>query len=400
MPKALFFNVPGHGHVNPSLPLVAELTQRGHQIIYFITEGYRARVEAAGAIYRPYTTIQDDYFESRGLSGQVPQQVSYALISTTEEILPELLEAARVEQPDYILFDGMCPWGYMVARILQLPAVASLSLPALSSPPPRAMLSLLLLFLPLIFRDFGKGMAANKRANALTKGYGLPPFGMVGIMNNIGDLSISYTSAEFQPFAHTVDPSVRFIGWTVNDTAPTQPISFEHLQGRRLIYVSLGTLNNRDVRFFKSCIEAFAGSEYFVMMSTGKGIRPDAFDSLPENVAVYEWLPQIEVLKRAALFISHGGMNSVHESLYFGVPLLVVPQQAEQTINGMRAAELCAGLMLKPRQASADAIRQHAARLLNEPHFKTEAERVGETLRTAGGAARAADEIEALLKNR
>lgn len=400
MAKALFFNVPGHGHVNPSLPLVAELVRREHQIIYFISEGYRARVEAAGAVYRPYATIHDDYFDGRGLSGSVPQKVAYELITTTEEILPELLETTRAENPDYILFDGMCPWGYMVARILGLPAIASLALPPVAAPPTRAMLNLLPLFLtllPVIFRDFGNGLAANKRAKALTKHYGLPSFGMIGIMNNLGDISISYTAADFQPYADTVHKSVRFVGWTVNETAANEPFSFEHLQGRRLIYVSMGTLNNDDIGFFKMCIEAFTGGDHFVMMTTGGRIQPDAFGTLPENVAVYEWVPQVEVLKRAALFISHGGMNSVHDSLYFGVPLLVVPQQFEQTINAMRVVELGAGLMLKKGQVNTQAIRDSAMRLLTESHFKAEAEHIGDSLRSAGGAVRAADEVEGLL---
>ncbi len=403
MAKALFFNVPGHGHVNPSLPLVAELVRRGHQIIYFISEGYRARVEAAGAVYRPYATIHDDYFDGRGLSGSVPQQVAYELITTTEEILPNLLETTRAANPDYILFDGMCPWGYMVARTLGLPAIASLALPPVAAPPPRAMLNLLPLFLtllPMLFRDFGKGLEANKRAKALTKHYNLPPFGMVGIINNVGDISISYTSAEFQSFADSAHKSVRFVGWTVNETPANEPFSFERLQGRRLIYVSMGTLNNDDIGFFKMCIEAFAGGDHFVMMTTGGRIQPDAFGTLSENVAVYEWVPQIEVLKRAALFISHGGMNSVHDSLYFGVPLLVVPQQFEQTTNAMRVVELGAGLMLKAKQVNAQAIRDSAVRLLTESHFKTEAEHIGDTLRSAGGAVRAADEVEALLQRR
>src|SRR6476661_3360890 len=123
MPKALFFNVPGHGHVNPSMPLVAELVKRGHHITYFITEGFRAKVEATGAEFHPYKGVPNDYFEAKGLHGGVPQTVAYELMSTTETMLPDLLETARALQPDYILFDGMCPWGCMVARILKLPAV-------------------------------------------------------------------------------------------------------------------------------------------------------------------------------------------------------------------------------------------------------------------------------------
>jgi MGT family glycosyltransferase len=400
MPKALFFNVPGHGHINPSLPLITELTQRGHRIIYFVTEGYRTGVEAVGAVFRPYTIIDDDYFDVRGLSGSVPQHVAHALISTSAEILPDLLDIARAEQPDYILFDGMCPWGSLVAQILHLPSVASLALSPMVSIPPGALLKLLPLFLPLIFKDFRTGLEATRRAKLLARHYNLAPFRIMGIMNNLGDLSLSYTSSEFQPYSDTAAPSVRFVGWTLNESPGNEQFSFEQVQERRLIYVSLGTLNNNDIAFFKACIEAFAGSEHFVIMTTGKRISPSAFGTLPENIAIYGWVPQVEVLRRASLFISHGGLNSIHDSLYLGIPLLLVPQQAEQTLNAMRVVELGAGLMFKERQVNVQTIRHYAARLLNEPNFKVEANRIGDTFRAAGGAARAADEIENLLNKR
>jgi MGT family glycosyltransferase len=390
--------VPGHGHVIPSLPFVDELTRRGHQIIYFCAEGYRAGIEAAGAEFRAYSGVEDDYFESRGLSGSVPQRVAYQLITTSAEILPELLEIAHAEKPDAIFFDSLCPWGWMVARILKLPAITSLVLPPITSPPPLEMLKMLPVFLPVMFRDIGKGFEASRRARALTDKYHLPPYRMtVYILNNIGDLTISYTSREFQVYADTVPSSVRFVGWTLNETPSNGAFSFEGVKGRKLVYISLGTLNNDDIGFFKTCIEAFTGSEYYVIMTTGKRIRPEAFGALPENIAIFQWVPQVEVVKQAAMFISHGGLNSIHDSLYLNVPMLLVPQQSEQTLNAMRVVELGAGLMLKKPQMNAQTIRESARRLLTEDRFKAAAARVGETFRTAGGAAKAADEVEALV---
>jgi MGT family glycosyltransferase len=402
MPKALFFNVPAHGHVNPSLPLAAELTRRRHAITYFITSGYRAKVEATGATFQSYATVQDDYFDLRGLSGSVPGKVAYELITTTGEILPELLDSARKMQPDYILYDGMCPWGYMVARILRLPAVASLALLPLYTPPPRDMLNwkMLRVFAPMFLRDFDKGLEANRRARALGKQYGIPALGLATMLNSPADLAISYTSSYFQPYADSVSDTVRFVGRTIDETLPAEPFRLEQAQGRPLIYVSLGTLNNDDVGFFRTCIEALTGSNYFVVMTTGNRISPESFGALPENIAIYGWVPQVEVLKQAALFISHAGLNSIHDGLYFGVPLLLVPQQGEQIRNAMRVVELGAGLMLEKGQVNTESIRASAVRLLTDAHFKVEARRTGDTFRAAGGMARAADEIEALLRQR
>ena len=117
-------------------------------------------------------------------------------------------------------------------------------------------------------------------------------------------------------------------------------------------------------------------------------------------MAVHSWVPQAQVLKRVALFVTHGGLGSVLDGLYCGMPLLVVPQQEEQLLTARRVVELGAGLLLQKGDVTVEAVRTHAARLLAELAFAREAGRVGETLRTAGGVAYAADEIERLLSAR
>ena len=119
--KAIFFSIPASGHVNPSLPLTAELVRRGETIIYYGTENFRAKIEATGATFRAYHHFGDDYFERHGLSGANPPQAAAVMIAGTRQMLPDLLAITRAEQPDYIIYDSMCPWGALVARILRLP---------------------------------------------------------------------------------------------------------------------------------------------------------------------------------------------------------------------------------------------------------------------------------------
>jgi MGT family glycosyltransferase len=139
------------------------------------------------------------------------------------------------------------------------------------------------------------------------------------------------------------------------------------------------------------------GRDEFVLISTGNRFEAEAFGALPANVAVHAWVPQADVLKRAALFVTHAGLGSVHDGLYCGVPLLLVPQQAEQSLTARRVVALGAGLIIKKGEVTVETMRGHAAQLLAEPRFAHEAKRVGETLRAAGGMARAAEEIEGLL---
>lgn len=395
MPKAIFYNVPAHGHINPSLPLVRELVARGHTVIYYATEQYRAVIEPTGAQFRAYSGIEDDYFKRFGLHPGVFWRVAYYLITTTGEMLPALLDAARAEAPDYMLYDGMCSWGYFVARVLGVPAITSLSLLPMSAPPARDMLALLPLLSAMTINP-GLGIQAGRRSKALARQYGVKSLGIFGITNAYGDLCISYTSRGFLSWTLRDADKVRFVG-RVPDEQPDDSFSFERVQGRPLIYVSLGTVNNDDIGVFRACIEAFGGSDFYVILSTGGGVALDALGPLPDNVAVYPWVPQAAVLKRAALFVTHCGVNSSHDALCFGVPMLLLPQQGDQVFVAMILEKLGAGLSLKKKQVNASALREMAVKLLSEPGYRTQAAQIGTSIREAGGASKAADEIEALL---
>jgi MGT family glycosyltransferase len=109
-------------------------------------------------------------------------------------------------------------------------------------------------------------------------------------------------------------------------------------------------------------------------------------------------VPQPEVLARAALFITHGGMNSANEALHAGVPMLVVPQGADQPLVAARVVELGAGLSIRTEDVSVETVRALARRLLDEPRFRAVADTLRVAQRQAGGYRRAADELERYLR--
>ena len=310
MPKTLFFNVPAHGHVNPSLPLVAELVRRGHEVTYFTTESYRQRVAATGATVAIYDGVEDDYFGVRGLDGSVPQLAARVLLNTTGKILPGLLERVTQAQPDYLMYDTMCPWGYFLAQITGLPAVASSSLMPLA---PRLMRDwkVLRLFLPMLVKGFQAGNEANRLSRALGAQYHVTPLGMMNVLSAPADLVISYSSAAYVPYADALEGSVKLVGWTLQTDAADE--TFVHDSQRPLIYVSLGTVANGNLAFFETCITALADLPYDVLITTGGRFEAAQFDPLPANITLRPWVPQTQVIQQAALFITHGGLNSLHE---------------------------------------------------------------------------------------
>ena len=120
---------------------------------------------------------------------------------------------------------------------------------------------------------------------------------------------------------------------------------------------------------------------------------PPGLGPAPANFIVHSNAPQIEVLQRATAFVSHGGMNSVNESLSYGVPLVVIPQMGEQMIIGRRVEELGAGVYIAKEEVTAVKLRDGVRRLLAEPHFRSQAAEVRQSFQVAGGASRAADAI-------
>jgi MGT family glycosyltransferase len=164
-----------------------------------------------------------------------------------------------------------------------------------------------------------------------------------------------------------------------------------------VLYASLGTVFNADPRLLRTFATALAPLGGTVVVATGQ-TDPAVLGPLPDNVLARRSVPQPDVLARAALFVTHGGMNSVNEALYAGVPMLVVPQGADQPLVASRTAALGAALSIRTEEVSEQVVRTLARRLLDEPGFRTAAGTLRDAQRRAGGYQRAADELEIYLR--
>ena len=165
-----------------------------------------------------------------------------------------------------------------------------------------------------------------------------------------------------------------------------------------LVYVSLGTLFNAEATFFRNCFEAFGDLDARVIMSIGSNVSETSLGPAPANFNVQRFVPQLEVLQQASAFVTHGGMNSVSESLYYGVPVVVIPQMGEQEVVGRRVAQLGAGLYVAKAKATAATLRDAVEQLLAEDRYRRQALVVRESFLAAGGVTRAADAIMAFTR--
>jgi MGT family glycosyltransferase len=159
----------------------------------------------------------------------------------------------------------------------------------------------------------------------------------------------------------------------------------------------LGTVYGNCPQLLRRCLEELADTEWQVVLSAGGGLRIEDLGPVPGNFIVRSFVPQIEILRRASAFVTHGGMNSVQEALYHGVPLVVAPQAADQFWISARALELGAALVLDAARMEAGAIRGSVGRILAGASYAAAAARIGASLREAGGSERAATEIQSFI---
>ena len=380
--KIAWFCIPAHGHTNPTLGLVKELTSAGHQVFYFSFEMFREKIEQAGARFIPCDGYDFD-MEDKENADRVGKDKVFAtelLVSSTLALDEMSTEKIREIRPDVIVSDSVAFWGKLVAMKHGIPYVSSTTTFAFNRYSAKYMketpwdIAKMLLAMPKI----------NKQIKRLQeKGY--PVKGLLEIVQNDNETNtIVYTSKYFQPCSETFSDRYHFIGPSIRPV--TEPI---RKTAEKTVYISMGTVN-QNPEFYRNCIHALAKTDWQVIISMGT--NPEHFDHLPDNIRIYETVDQMAVLSIADAFITHCGMNSVSEGLYFKVPLVLFPQTPEQGAVAKRTEELGAGIRL--RSISEEDILDALKQVLTDPDYKNNAVKVSDSFHACGGAAEARTFLE------
>ena len=380
--RIAWFCIPAHGHTNPTLGLVKKLTEAGHQIWYFSFEEFREKIENAGATFVSCDGY-DFEMEDKDNADRVGKDKVFAtelLVSSTLALDDMTSRAIEDIKPDIVVSDSVAFWGKLVAMKHNLPYVSSTTTFAFNRYSAKYMQESIW--------DIGKMLFAMPRINKQLKRLrekGYPVKSLLDIVQNDNDTNtIVYTSKYFQPCAETFSDRYHFIGPSMRPI--TEPVE---KTADKTIYISMGTVN-QNKQFYRNCINALAGADWQVIISMGT--NHDHFDEIPNNMQVYESVDQMAVLSIADAFITHCGMNSASEGLYYGVPLVLFPQTPEQNAVAKRAEELGAGVRLQ--SISEEDILDALNQVLNNPKYKVGVARVSESFKKCGGN----DEAKAFLE--
>ena len=383
--KIAWFCIPAHGHTNPTLKVVKELTEAGHKVFYFSFEMFREKIEQAGAAFIGCDGYDFD-MEDKENADRVGKDKVFAtelLVSSTLALDGMTTEKIEEIKPDVIVSDSVAFWGKLVAMKHRIPYVSSTTTFAFNRYSAKYMKES-----PW---DIAKMLFAMPRINKQIKrlqDHGYPVRGLLEIVQNDNETNtIVYTSRYFQPRAETFSDCYRFIGPSIRPV--TEPYA---KTAEKTVYISMGTINqNRE--FTRNCIHALGRTGWQVIISMGT--NPEQYGDLPDNIQVYKSVDQMAVLSIADAFITHCGMNSASEGLYFQVPLVLFPQTTEQEAVAKRTEELGAGIRLK--SISEEDILQALQTVLYEPACKAGAQRISDSFHACGGAKEARSFLEGLV---
>ena len=249
MIRIVYFGIPAYGHVNPALPVLRELSRRGHVVTAYNTEDFRPHFERAGTAFHPYPTtgMTPETITASLQQGQIVRFLAL-LLRTTEVLLPWIETELARQQPDLVAFDSTTVWGPIACAPHGLPSASLVAhfLPAQTLKELRmpGAIPRILRLLPLIPAFALSYVRLARRCGRFS-------------LSTRRGLHIVFSSRELQPNAAPIDSSFRFVGPSLNPSTRRRDSAVAVPVGQPVAYISLGTIHGARPDFYSACFDAF-----------------------------------------------------------------------------------------------------------------------------------------------
>jgi zeaxanthin glucosyltransferase len=399
------------GHLNPMTTLGHELQQRGHRVTLFGIPDARAKTLAAGLEFWaigekefPAGSSAASFAELGKLSGLAALKYTITLFQELTVMLlreaPKAISAAGVE---LLIVDQTSFGGGTVADVLKLPFISVSCALILnrepSIPPINSNWSYNPAWWAKLRNQFGYRLLSRITKPVVNtvaeyrREWQLPPH--LEPNDTYSKLAqICQQPAEFEFPRQHLPQCFHFTGsYSRPDSREPADFPFEELTGQPLIYASMGTLQNKLIGVFENIAEACVGLDAQLVIALGGG-NPASLPNLPGSPLVVGYAPQLKLLQKATLTITHAGMNTALESLSNGVPMVAIPIANDQPGVAARIAWTGTGEVIPLAKLSSSRLQTAIEKVLTEDSYKQNAVRLQTAIRRAGGVSRAADIVE------
>jgi zeaxanthin glucosyltransferase len=406
---------PASGHLNPMTALARKLQARGHEVIFIGVPDTEPIVRAAGLTFVPYCEKEFPAGSLAKAYAPVAKMHGIEVVTyTCEKVFAPLTRAALKHLPkalretgvEALVMDPIHFFLELVPMDMSIPYIhvcCALHLDLSGSTPPflfnwqhettpeastrniEGVHQTVQTLLPVLAEAMHYADSTGLRSNWQEPGSTLSKLAV-----------ITQTPKEFDFPGIPWPPQFHYAG-PLHDDEGREPVAFpwEKLTGKPLIYASLGTLVNGLDHAYKAILEATNElAEVQLVLSVGQSVNPDELHPIPSNAIIVHTAPQLQLLKRAALCITHAGLNTTLEALAQGVPMVALPIGYDQPGVAARIEYHGVGKALEIATLTARQMLKAIREVLENPGYREKARYFQEVIGRARGLEFAADQIE------
>jgi UDP:flavonoid glycosyltransferase YjiC (YdhE family) len=389
--RALFTVQPAIGHLHPLVPVAKALEEAGHEVAFCSSASFRSEVEAFGFDYlgAGLDWVTSDRSTWTHFPPMPPPPdpafpefvVTVFADITARAMVPDVLAIAQQWRPDLIVREVMEWSGCLVGELLDIPhaSVGGNAYSGVDSPEIR--------YFPGN-RLFAAEPYARHRAE-----FGLPPDPQM--RDPFRYLHLCSIPRRWDRPDLPAPPNTHYVRHAnVQRPGEVLPDWVSELGNRPMVYAALGTIAHAMPGIFELILDALRDEDVDLVLAVGQD--PAAFGPQPSNVHIERYVPQTQLLPRCDAFISHGGFNSVKESLSSGVPLVVVPIMSDEPYSAERCTALGVGRALGPAERTVEEVRDAVRSVLSDPAYRASAEELSAEMQALPGPERVVEFLTGL----
>ncbi len=382
------------GHVNPTLSVVTELVNRGVRVTYFTTESFRNIIEPTGAKFVPvhsWMAQQEQSQDNGEKDDNVAAAVPFLFLNEAGAYIDDIMAVLREDHPDAIMHDFAGIAGTIAADMLKVPNIM-----IYTSYPSNDTYSVAESF-EGVPADHPLRIAAAQIAQGYVEKYGCRNMTVKEIFDGQGDLNLVMMQKRLVPNYESFDDHFVFTGVQIGKRTAFGSWKAPD-NGKPLLYSSLGTAFNNWPEYYPILFDAVRDLDINVFAALG-GINPESLRDIPANVEVGQMVPQLDILSQADVFITHAGMGGTGEAIYYGVPMIAIPQMDEQAITARQIEKTGLGVaFLDKNSITSEGLKQAIIKLLEDESYRNTAREFSADMKNLGGAKASADAILKFLQ--